>query len=448
MKNQNRKILFSKALDLLNKNEYESCINEIESYKKYNVDDELLNLLAVCYTKIENKTKALNTYEKAINLNPENAKTFSNLGILLNSMNENEFAMEVFIKAIQLDPANDENFYNCAVALERQGKTEAAIELYSSAIKINPENYRAVFNRSLLYLKIGDYEQGFRDYEYGFHCGKRVQKTFNSNQWDGSDLKGKRILVYSDQGYGDTIQYLRFLKQLKNQGAEVNLFCYEKIKSLIEKIEFVDEIVTSKDEANNLKSDFYAPLLSLPFYLNTSKDNLPRAISLEPSKGKQNKWKELLEKSKTKKIGIVWKGNPNHSNDKNRSIDFEEFCEILKLNNAEFYNLQIDATDDEKGDFAKYRIKDYTKFIDDFDDTAALVQSLDLVITVDTAAVHLAASLNKTVWLLLPFVGDWRWMENRSDSIWYKNIKIFRQPGKNDWNSVLRLVKNEIKRWK
>jgi tetratricopeptide (TPR) repeat protein len=335
-------------------------------------------------------------------------------------------------------------------AVQEEGEFDRAIEYFDRAIQIRPDYGEARFNRAAIELLKGNFETGWRDYE-----GRSHQAIWRRNhscpetmpRWDGASFSGKRLCVHSEQGLGDTLQFVRYLPLVKALGGTVILETSEPLLELLKPSAWVDEfVVQGTGKSKDADHDMCVPLLSLPGIFNTRLDTIPASVPyLNADAVKVNYWKKKLT-TVDFKVGLVWAGNPTHKKDRSRSIGLEGFRALTNIAGVRVYGLQ-------KGDAAlqaqkmadTMEIRNFGDELNDFSDTAALIENLDLVVSVDTAVAHLAGAMGKATWVLLPFVPDWRWMLERDDSPWYPGLRLFRQPEKGNWEAVLQLLATELK---
>jgi tetratricopeptide (TPR) repeat protein len=389
--------------------------------------------------------EAISSYEKALNLNYYTFGIHNNLGLALHDQERSSEAIQFFQKSIQLNPYFADAYYNLGNALASLNQTDEAISFYQKALQLNPDYVEAHWNLALASLLSGDFQQGLKEYEWRWKLKGHYQYHFAQPLWDGSDIGGKTILLHAEQGFGDTIQFIRYASLLADQGANVIVQCQNELTPLFTYTKGIQQVI-SFGEAIPL-FDIHCPLASLPLLFETSIKTIPSYIPyLFPDPEVLSKWKNKLEDNKTNlKIGLVWSGNPKHKNDLKRSCSLETFSSLAHLDKITLYSLQ-------KGDAAKellfspkgMRIVNHTDAINDFLDTAGHIDTLDLVISVDTSVAHLAGALGKPVWILLPYNPDWRWLLNCEDSPWYPTMRLFRQPNPGDWESVMIKVANEL----
>jgi len=386
--------------------------------------------------------EAIKSYRNAIRLSPDFTAAYYNLANIFKERDQNDEAIAFYKKALQLDPGNIDVYHNIGILLHNRGLIEEAIRYYKKAISLNYNLAEIHFDLAFALLSIGNFEEGWREYQW-----RRKLKSHSINfaepEWEGITNEG-RLLLYEEQGYGDTIQFARYCDIVSNKGIKVILLCSEPLKSIMKNVNGITEVYNYKEQLPEF--DFHCPLSKLPLIFRTDLDNIPSNIpyiSITPDLF--SFWKNKINSERHFKVGLAWAGNPEHRNDKNRSFPFEKYLPLFSLKNIKFYSLQIGPSSLRKINKPEgIDIIDLTEDIKDFSDTAALIENLDLVISVDTAIVHLAGALGKKVWTLLPFSPDWRWMLNRDDSPWYPTMKLFRQTKSGDWDTVIKMVYSEL----
>ncbi len=398
---------------------------------------------------------AVKSYKKSIALKPDYAMAHSNLGNLLKDLGRYDEALENCQCAISLQPDYADAHNNLASTLQKQGRHDEAIESYNMAIKYNPESIHTHINRSSALLLTENFKDGWPEYEWRLHTKNCNSGTFHQTQWDGSPLNGKTILVHAEQGFGDTIQFIRYLPMVKNQGGYVIFECQKNLIRLLKNCTGIDKIIemTSKP---NVNFDTHIHLLSLPGIFGTSMDSIPSDtpyITVDPEFAEQ--WRLKLANNNDFKIGIVWAGRPTFK-DHYRSCSLDDFAPLAEIPGITFYSLQKGPASEEILNPPKdMKIINLDKELTDFSDTAAAMINLDLIISTDTAVVHLAGAIGKPIWSLLHTSSDWRWFLNREESPWYPHpnglaglagMRLFRQSKFNDWNGVFEQVKRILKK--
>ncbi|HTW94847.1 MAG TPA: glycosyltransferase family 9 protein, partial [Tepidisphaeraceae bacterium] len=257
-----------------------------------------------------------------------------------------------------------------------------------------------------------------------------------------SDLRGRRILIHSEQGLGDTMQFIRFAPMLAERGGRVIFFCHMELARLLQNFPHLEQFVPFGQPLP--EADVHSPLLSLPNALKIA-GRIPAPHSyITPEENLVRKWSQRLPASGVR-VGIAWAGRPDHRNDRNRSMPLKSLARLFEIPGVHFFSLQKGPSATQIKELAIATLTDWTNELTDFAETAALIASLDLVIAVDTAVVHLAGAMGKPVWILLPYVPDWRWMLDRTDSPWYPTARLFRQSSRGDWSGVVDRVAEALR---
>ncbi|MEG4588135.1 tetratricopeptide repeat protein [Microcoleus sp. MOSTC5] len=392
--------------------------------------------LANALRKQGKKADAAARYEQVIAASPRHAEAHSYLGYLKQENGQIAEAIAHYQKSLKINSNQAETNLYLGSALEDQGQVAEAIDLYNKAIQLCPNSPNWRLRLALALLLTGNYERGFTEYESRWQTQELEQRYFEQPLWDGSDLQGKTILLHPEQGFGDTIQFIRYAPLVKEKGGKVVVACHVLLKRLFEGIAGVDRVVVRPSDMVDFQVQ--APLLSLPRILGTTLDNLPANI---PYLAPPQDFKFSLEPNNQLKVGIVWAGGPLHRNNHQRSCKLSDFVKFLDVPGASFYSLQKDLSAGDITLLNQQQIEDLSEHCVDFADTAAIISQLDVVICVDTAVAHLAGALGKPVWVLLSFVPDWRWMLEREDSPWYPTVRLFRQQKAGDWDGVCDRIK-------
>jgi tetratricopeptide (TPR) repeat protein len=431
--------------------------------------------LGVLYQSQGNHDEASRHLYTAIGLNPDYFQAYNNLGAILELQGKTDEAVDHYRRALALNPTFAEAYYNLGHALQDQGLLDDAIANYQQALKLKqdyveacnnlgaifelqgrladavthykqtitlkPDHAGAKLNLALLQLLLGDIAGGFNNYEWRWHslCTPR---GFSQRQWRGEPLNGARILLYAEQGLGDTLQFLRFLPMVQAAGGCVILEVQAPLRRIAEQLTGVSAFVTCGEPIPPF--DWQCPLMSLPSALGITSTTVPGPrCYLSVPEDALRKTRMLPWPKQGLKIGIVWAGNPSHTKDRYRSLPLSLLEPMLRMEGIHFYSLQMGQ---ERAQLAvcKAPITDLCEGIEDIADTAALMTHLDLLIAVDTSVVHLAGALGKPVWVMLPSAPDWRWMLHREDSPWYPTMRLFRQTRLNDWGGVVRRVCEQL----
>ncbi len=391
--------------------------------------------------------EAFACYHRALQIQPDCAEAHTNLGNLLRVQGELESAVHHQREALQLRPDSVEVQINLGLALREQGQITEAIATYQKALQLQPDCLEAHAGLAALYLLAGDFEQGWAEYEWRWREPKFATPIpeFQQRFWDGSPLKGRQILLHTEQGLGDAIQFCRYAPLVKQQGGTVILECHEPLKRLLASCEGIDQIISRNQALPHF--EIHAPLMSLPHLLTTRLDSIPQTVPyLKASAEPTDPLAALLNSPPNQlKVGLVWAGSAVP--EARRSCPFSAFEPLLQLSGVSYCSLQKGPA---LAQLAAYQtqgsILELGSHFQDFADTAYAISQLDLVISVDTAVAHLAGALAKPTWVLLPFAPDWRWLLGRDDTPWYPTMRLFRQAKPRDWLSVLAQVAEALER--
>ena len=389
---------------------------------------------------------ALESFARAVDLNPASVEAHYGQGVALAGLERLDEALACYERALELCPDHTQAHNNRGVVLAGLGRHETAIAAFDKVLAREPENADVAFNKAFQLLTLGRYAEGWRLHEW--RKRKREPsgcRAFAQPLWSGREpIKGKTVFLHWEQGLGDTLQFCRYAKLVQARGAKVVMSVQAPLKALVARA-FPGVEVLGPDLVP-VDFDYHSPLMSLPLALGAELGSIPSPegyLSAEPSL--REAWRERLGPAARPRVGFVWSGNPTHKNDRNRSLPLAKL-EVLLRTDVEWICLQKDLRPGEADLLQTLGARRVSDQLFDFDQTAALVAELDLVITVDTSVAHLAGALGKSVWVLLPFNPDWRWLLGRNDSPWYSGARLFRQPRPGDYDSVLREVACELAR--
>lgn len=389
--------------------------------------------------------EALQEYRAGIAQYPNAAELHNNIGNALSRMDRPDLAIKAYRKAATLNPRLAEPVNNIGLILQMNGDTTGAIEHFDRSLSINQDYHPARFNRALSYLLLGEFERAWPDYEVRLQQPGFPVIDLDQPKWDGAGLSGKAIFLYAEQGFGDTFQFVRYAPLVKEKGFRVVLGIPPGLESLLRRCDGIDETIELGPSVS-LNIDVQAPLLSLPGLLGTTVDTIPAHIPyIKADAQKVEQWKSRFSEYHLN-IGIAWSGNPQHPFNRSRSCPLQHFAKLSTFGYAKFFSLQ-------KGPSAYSQVKnvfwadliDLDSEIQSFEDTAAIIENLDLIISIDTAVAHLAGAMGKPVWLVLNKIPDWRWLLDRNDSPWYPTMRIFRQQQPNDWDKVFQDIQEALK---
>jgi Flp pilus assembly protein TadD len=379
-------------------------------------------------------------FQEALDRRPGFVEALSNRGNARGLRGEYDLAIGDFRQALLWRPHFAPAHVALGSALGRQGKLEDAAACYRRALQLNPRNAEAHYNLGTALLLLGNLPEGWAEYEWRAHRPGAVRRTFPQPPWDGSPLAGRTILLHAEQGLGDTIQFIRFAPLVQERGGRVVVECQPALVPLLQGCRGVDQLVPRR--APLPAFDVHAPLLSVPRILGTALATIPAGCPyLFPNAQLVAQWREELSHCQGLKVGIAWQGDPKHSDDRNRSIPLLHFEPLTRIPGVHLFSLQKGPGQEQLPGLAqRIPMTDLASRLDEvtgpFLDTAAVMKSLDLVITCDSAIAHLAGALAMPVWVALAFTGDWRWLLQRSDSPWYPTMRLFRQQRPGDWPEV------------
>jgi tetratricopeptide (TPR) repeat protein len=417
-------------------NSFNTALN-VEPYSA-----QALNGLATTRMKKNELNEASKLFSRALKASPDQPEILCNMGILLRNQGKYVESEKTLRKAIAIQPKLSEFHINLGNTLKSQRDLDGALECYHHSLSLDPKNADAHWNKAQVLLLLGHLEEGFLEYEWRTKCfdSQLLVGRPNGPRWDGSNLNGKKILVYCEQGFGDSIQFVRYAKILAELGAQVIVKCQLKLQKIFETIPEISRVITSLDKSTTYH--FQASVLSLPYLLETNLETIPAQVPyLFLPKPRS---KDLISNG-NKNIGIVWAGSSSHQNDQNRSTTLENFIPLLNTEGFNFYNLQFGERGKDIISFGlENTIINLEKELDGFMATASFIEKLDLIISIDTSMVHLAGALGKPVWTLLSFVPDWRWMLGREDSPWYPSMRLFRQSEPGNWKGVIEDVQKAL----
>ena len=402
-----------------------------------------LYLLGLIADKRGQPEEAINLLKQAVLINPTVTAFQGNLGNLLKKQGKLAEAFQCYQQVLYLDPHSIEAYNNLGNIFKAQGQLELAIAYFQRAIALKPDWPIAHLGYSLTLLKKGEFSLGWQEYEWRFNNNEVSTPQLKQPRWDGTPLADRTLLIHWEQGIGDTIQFSRYLTLLT--GGKLIFVIPSILASLLKNLPQVDTIITHDqlDKEPDISYDIWIPLLSLPQHFATTLDNIPATVPyLYPDLFKVEQWHQRFAQNHFK-IGIVWAGNPNHQDDRNRSCSLTYFAKLTKLPHVTLFSLQTGAAANQPVP-QEMNLVSLTPFLKDFSDTAAIIANLDLIITVDTAVAHLAGAIGQPVWVLLHFNSDWRWLVEREDTPCYPTMRLFRQLTPGDWNSVFSQVLAEL----
>jgi tetratricopeptide (TPR) repeat protein len=393
------------------------------------------NCLGTIYFECEKFENASICFKDAITLDPAYADGHNNLANTLTKLGNMPEAHKNYDVALQVSPENPNYWANKAAAFQAENKIDDALSAVEKALNIQPDHADATWNRAIARLISGDLAAGFTDYEARWRLPEFKRRKIDSLLWQGESLAGKTLLLYSEQGFGDTLQFIRYVSLLAAQNPKaIYLETHEPLRNLLSQTTEISQIYVRGEALP--KSDYHLPIMGLAHLCGTTLATIPRASPYLNAPTDKIATFSIDSDSETKlKIGLVWAGRPTHKNDRNRSLSLSSLKPVTENKRVQFYSLQLGEAQNDLA--AQSAIIDKSSYLTDFAATATLINQLDLVITVDTAVAHLAGALGAKCWVLLPFAPDWRWFLDRNDSPWYPSLTLFRQSNPGEWEPVI-----------
>ena len=405
--------------------------------------------LATLYKQEQKYEEAIKVYQQGLINNPSNHFILSNLGNLFYLQHKYEDAIISHQRAVKAEPQSHIVHFNFANTLLNAGKYSEAIEMYRKTIQINPNFYRSRVNLGTTLLSMSNFDEGFKEYNNRIYEDKNFKNILHKkNQiWNGQNIENKKILVVAEDGLGNTLQFSRYLEILSQLNCKIIFKCQEELHHLFEDMLYIEELI----DLNNDYEDFeyWVPLQNLVYLLTPDlSSNCPFPAALKIDDNKLLEWETLIAVNDNVKIGLNWQGSNLNPRVASNTVTLDRFNNIVKNPDATFISLQKGTA---VSDIEKFKLEEniinYDLLMDTgtkkFLDSAAIIKYLDLVITTDTSIAHLAGSLGTQTWLLLPKVSDWRWLNSKDETIWYDNVRIYRQKVQGDWSEVFSRVEKD-----
>lgn len=405
------------------------------------------------HKKQEQFSKAITCYQQVITQQPHDTAAYFGLGCSFLNIGKFDEAIDAFQHIIKRSPHASSVRYNIAYTLKTAGRLDEAIDLYKKIITDNPTYDPAQLALGFAYLTQGDFAHGWKQHErYLKQSGKNgdaLRTLLHTN-----NIAGKTILLRPEGGLGDTLMFIRYAQHLKNLGATIIAHVQRPLIPLLSRCSYIDIVLPTRAASNSLFYDARATLMSLPAIFYDDEQTIPRDIPyIYPDPALVNFWKQKIAKDNNVKIGICWQADVHNDSSRlpiaRRGIPLAKFFQLKNISGIAFYSLQKYTGVEQLGNLPKdfplhFFQNDFDESHGSFMDTAAIMQHMDVIITVDTAIAHLAGALGRPVWLLLPYATDWRWIHNRTDSPWYPTMHIFKQPAPFDWDSVIEQVHEKL----
>jgi tetratricopeptide (TPR) repeat protein len=465
---------------LLRLERWQAVLDEVVSSRSYSEDHPLHVYEALALERLKRNDEGLLVIDKVLSHKPDYAEALQVKGTILVSMGKSALALPVYLRAIELNPNFACAMSDAGAIYAKNGDHDQALALYSRAIQAQPDHPDALFNYCVAFLHLGrckeaiamadkglayhprhadmhwvkgaallrsgELEDGWKEYEWRFHAKLLGSVFFKPNceqpAWHGQPIRGKTIWLQAEQGLGDTIQLLRYVPLLSAKGAKVLLSVQEPLIELCQQLREHCVLISPGEAIPHF--DFYCPMFSLPLSFRTNLSNIPAVVPyLSSELNLQHAWEAKLGPRTAPRIGLVWSGNPAFQNDVKRSVPLAALLSQLP-SNCRYVSLQKEVRAADRDALAQSAVFDASANLHTFADTAALIACMDLVISVDTSVAHLAGAMAKTVWIMLPYSPDWRWMMERNDSPWYPTARLYRQQNDLSWQSVLARIGLEL----
>jgi len=399
---------------------------------------EALNNYGVVLAADLDFVEAERQYRLALKAAPNSPSVLNNLGNALRAQGKLDESVAVLRKSLELKPHYSEAYNNLGITLMNKGLPDEAIAHYNQALYFVPDYPEPHLNRSLAWLSLCDFDNGWVEYEWRWRGKSFAPRDYRQPRWDGGDLRGRTLLVYAEQGLGDTLQFIRYAALAKQRGAQVVAHVQKPLLPILASFAGVDRWLPN-DGPPPETFDVHAPLLSLPGIFKTSAVSIPAQIPyLSADPGLVETWRERLAGGGEFRIGIAWQGNPQYRGDRMRSIPLKYFETLARIPGVRLVSLQKKHGLEQLSevDFSVQTLDGLDEEAGPFMDTAAVMKNLDLVIASDSAIVHLGGALGIPIWVILPLAADWRWFRNREDSPWYPTMRLFRQSQVGRWDDV------------
>jgi hypothetical protein len=436
------------AATLLNLGRYDDAVISAREALRLRPDYvEAYENLSGALKELKQYDEAAEALRRCLQLRPDSAEIHNGLaGVLLMQGRFNEALVEVH-QALLLDFNLAGAHANLGTTFFLMGRLAEAEATYNETLQRHPDNAEVHWNRSLLWLMQGDFTRGWPEYEWRWRRRDAVQRNFYAVPWDGSPLAGRTILLYAEQGMGDTLQFIRYASLVKRRGGTVIVESQPPLVKFLSACPGIDRVVAYGDELPPF--DVHAALMSLPAIFGTRLESIPNEVPyLLVDTELRQKWRDELASQPGFKVGITWQGRQETNWVAYRSIPLQKFAPLAQIPGVKLFSLQKGAGVEQLLT-RTFEVTDFGNRLDEqtgpFLDSAALMRNLDLVVTADTATAHLAGALGVPVWVALPVVPDWRWMLDRTDSPWYPTMRLFRQTRLGDWESVFAQMADELK---
>jgi hypothetical protein len=409
-----------------------------------------LHLLGVVAFRKGRKLQALSLMEKAIAKGIDTPLYYRNIGEVYRTLGRHPEAAEAARKGVALNPGDAIALMNCAIILADQNRTDEAIDCFEQALAIHPNLPGAHFGLAEALLSQGKFARGWKEYEWRFRIADvpPLMPPTKKPQWDGKPIADGTLVLIADQGFGDAIQFCRYIPWAAERAPNIIVACSPQLKPILRQLNPDMRLSVSWTDIGDFAA--FCPLTSLPGLAGTGLETIPADVPyLRADPDRVARWKNQLDgltPAGLRRIGIVWAGRPAHKNDWKRSMALQALAPVAALDGVALVVLQKGPEQRQTGAYyGRAPLIHLSTEVKDFEDTMAIMAGLDLVLTVDTSVAHLAGAMGLPTWILLPWCAEWRWLKDRTDSPWYPTVRLFRQPGPNDWAGTAEAVAAALK---
>lgn len=445
------------AVLLSGKRQFTEAVEKLRSAVRLRPDDaQTLAMLGITLIAARKAKEAIPIFRQAVRLAPKDAIIRNQCGLGYFDAGCFDEAERTFLEALDLDPRLVSAHNNLGSLYKAMGRTQEAFSSFEIALSLDPASTLTKWNRALTLLSAGDFERGWQEYEWRWHRPETPPRKLPKPLWNGEPLEGKRILLHTEQGLGDTIQFIRYARLLKNGGAHVIFECQAPLMGVLRRLEGVDELLMEGQPLPPF--DYHAPLMGLPRIFKTTLTTIPTFDSyITHDEKKLATWQDYFKPQREKcklLVGLAWQGNPHHQWDHFRSVPLILFEPLARIPGIQLVSVQRGPGIEQIEEFQKLTNSALLVPTDGqqttpahLAETAAMMSALDLIISVDTAPAHLAGALGRPIWTLLSFVADWRWMTGRRTTPWYPSMRIYQQKTFGDWDGVISNVFDDIHHW-
>jgi tetratricopeptide (TPR) repeat protein len=430
--------------------EWDSAIDAYEKAVAIAPDGaEALSGLGNAFLSKGRFAQAIDVLRRSIAIDAESYSAYLRLGNALSATGNRNEAATAFRRCLEIRPNAFEASLNLVVTLHKLEQYKDAITLAREFLHFDPDSAAMHWQLACLLLSTGDLENGWREYEWRWKWENfgTATRDFPSPRWNGENFAGRTLLVHAEQGFGDAIQFVRFLPHIASRGGKIVLECERELLGLFWGLPGTEQVIARGDPLPPF--DTHCPLLSVPAALGITLRTIPSVVPyLRAPSERLEKWsRRLVGLENRLRVALAWAGNRRLIDDSERSIDLEKLGALARASNVTFFSVQKGNTSDAVKNFpARMHLQDLGPELSDFADTAAVLSMMDLVISVDTSIGHLAGALARPVWIVLPIPAEWRWLRDREDSPWYPTMRLFRQSNAGDWTDVIQRVASELAR--